>query len=121
VHYDVVVAGGGMAGYVLAGRLSEDPARSVCLVEAGPDYGAFERLRQVGASLSRYAGREIRLGEHVDAETHVRAMAKGFDERGRAHGVRESRRRHASIMPTIPRANTDLTTAAIAEKLAETI
>ena len=41
MHYDVVVAGGGTAGCVLAGRLSEDPARSVCLVEAGPDYGAY--------------------------------------------------------------------------------
>jgi choline dehydrogenase len=39
VHYDVLVLGGGSAGCVLAARLSEDPARSVCLVEAGPDYG----------------------------------------------------------------------------------
>jgi choline dehydrogenase len=38
-RYDVVVAGGGTAGCVLAARLSEDPRRSVCLVEAGPDYG----------------------------------------------------------------------------------
>ncbi|WP_225834519.1 GMC family oxidoreductase [Streptomyces sp. NK08204] len=37
--YDVVVLGGGVAGCVLAARLSEDPGRSVCLVEAGPDYG----------------------------------------------------------------------------------
>jgi choline dehydrogenase len=39
-HYDVLVLGGGSAGCVLAGRLSEDESRSVCLVEAGPDYGA---------------------------------------------------------------------------------
>jgi choline dehydrogenase len=39
VTYDVVIAGGGTAGCVLAARLSEDPRRSVCLVEAGPDYG----------------------------------------------------------------------------------
>jgi choline dehydrogenase len=38
--FDSIVLGGGAAGCVLAARLSEDPARSVCLVEAGPDYGA---------------------------------------------------------------------------------
>jgi choline dehydrogenase len=36
------VLGGGTAGCVLAGRLSENPDRSVCLVEAGPDYGPYE-------------------------------------------------------------------------------
>jgi choline dehydrogenase len=40
--HDVLVLGGGTAGCVLAARLSEDPACSVCLVEAGPDYGRFE-------------------------------------------------------------------------------
>jgi len=43
--FDVLVAGGGTAGCVLAARLSEDPARSVCLVEAGPDYGAYSEGR----------------------------------------------------------------------------
>jgi choline dehydrogenase len=43
--YDVLVLGGGAAGCALAGRLSENPDRSVCLVEAGPDYGHLSEGR----------------------------------------------------------------------------
>ena len=43
-HFDVLVLGGGAAGCVLAARLSEDPERSVGLVEAGPDYGALAKV-----------------------------------------------------------------------------
>ena len=37
--FDVVVVGAGPAGCVLANRLTEELDRSVCVLEAGPDYG----------------------------------------------------------------------------------
>src|SRR5207245_2359768 len=83
----------------------------------------------VGASLSHYAARETQPGAEVDAEAHVRATARGFfhptgtcaigsvvDER-RVYGYENLVVADASIMPTIPRVNTNLTTKAIAAKL----
>jgi choline dehydrogenase-like flavoprotein len=94
----------------------------------------FERLRELGRAepVSRYAARETRPGEGVPAASHIRATARGFfhptgtcsigrvvDERGRVFGYENLYVADASIMPTIPSANTNLSTAAIAERVAE--
>lgn len=44
MKYDVIIVGGGSAGCALAARFAENPAKSVLLLEAGPDYPDFEYL-----------------------------------------------------------------------------
>ena len=91
----------------------------------------FGRLRELVASeaIRPYAGQELRPGSEVDAETHVRATARGFfhpvatcamgqvvDERCRVLGFENLYVVDASVIPIIPCANTNLTTVALAER-----
>ena len=63
MNYDTIVVGAGSAGAILATRLSEDPGRSVLLLEAGPDYPDIEQLPD-----------EIRLGHGGDRNIWARAF-----------------------------------------------
>jgi choline dehydrogenase len=78
------------------------------------------------------AGRELRPGENEALGAHVRHEVRGIfhptgtcaigavvDAQGAVLGVDGLVVADASIMPTIPRANTNLSTIAIAERMAD--
>jgi choline dehydrogenase len=96
-------------GFELARELAEQrPLRRLL----GPE------LEPGNEDLGAYASRTLRNYFHPAGTC---AMGQVVDTRGRVLGIEALVVADASVMPTIPRANTNLTTVAIAERLAETI
>lgn len=73
--YDTVVVGGGTAGAVVARRLSDDPERSVCLVEAGPTDVGDDRVLQLRNWLGLLGGEldfDYGTVEQPSGNSHIR-------------------------------------------------
>ena len=133
MKYDVVIVGGGAAGSVLAGRLSEDPGRSVLLLEAGKDYPDFDRIPdEVKYGHTRYAespesehnwalrgmateeqgeihvaqGKVIGGGSSINGQAMQRGLLRGLRRLGQAMG--NSEWSYAKVLPFFRKMENDL-------------
>ncbi|MFN3953430.1 MAG: GMC family oxidoreductase [Pararhodobacter sp.] len=86
MEFDYVIVGGGSAGCVLAARLSEDPATSVCLIEAGGDGRDF--LIRAPAMVATMISGRPRINNwafFTEPQPGLNGR-RGFQPRGRALG-----------------------------------
>ncbi|EER59641.1 glucose-methanol-choline oxidoreductase [Acidovorax delafieldii 2AN] len=82
--FDYIVIGGGSAGAVLAGRLTEDPAVRVCLLEAGPaDRSVFIHCPAGLAMMARF---ELNgWGQYTTPQAGLNGH-RGYQPRGKVLG-----------------------------------
>ncbi|SOH94087.1 Choline dehydrogenase [Monaibacterium marinum] len=86
MEFDYVIVGGGSAGCVMAARLSEDPAISVCLIEAGGE-GRDLLVRAPMGVIGMISGRP-KINNYAYKTTPQKHLnnRRGFQPRGRALG-----------------------------------
>src|SRR3954447_25602854 len=79
-QYDYVIVGGGSAGCVLANRLSEDPATTVLLLEAGRSDYPWDILTHMPAALTMVIGNPLydwRYRSEPEKFMHGRQVSHG--------------------------------------------
>ncbi|WP_299613156.1 GMC family oxidoreductase [uncultured Tateyamaria sp.] len=86
MKFDYVIVGGGSAGCVMASRLSEDPATSVCLIEAGgAGRDIFVRAPALVAGMISGRPKINNWAFHTEPQPELNGR-RGFQPRGRTLG-----------------------------------
>ena len=83
-EFDYVIVGAGSAGCVLAGRLTEDPSVSVCLIEAGGSDNS--KFIQIPGAIAAILATPIKNWAYkTEPQAHLNNR-RGFQPRGRVVG-----------------------------------
>ncbi|HFB54453.1 MAG TPA: glucose-methanol-choline oxidoreductase, partial [Hellea balneolensis] len=85
MDFDYIIIGGGSAGCTLAGRLSENPDMSVCLIEAGPSDDTYQiQFPAATAAIMPKPGK-YNWGFETVSQKGLNGR-KGYQPRGKALG-----------------------------------
>ncbi|MXY46430.1 MAG: mycofactocin system GMC family oxidoreductase MftG [Chloroflexi bacterium] len=108
-------------GVRLAHRLAEHP--ELAQIIDSPDEPTYEQLESDDA-LDAWMRRTVATMHHISCTCKMGAASDPMavvDQHGRVHGIAGLRVADASIMPDCPRANTNVTTMMIGERVADFI